>query len=309
MDSLALRHLEPQDHHLRRGVRQGRRPDLLRRRSSSSAPPSTRREDADITLQLHQAMWPHVAASDGLTLHLPEHRTADRGGAAEDRAQRRADRRRAARQRSRTSWAGACWSSSSRRMSWPGGRSTSDSPKQIGEIFFDKLKLPVVKKTPSGAPSTDEEVLQKLAEDYPLPKILLEYRGLSKLKSTYTDKLPKMVNAAHRPRAHQLRAGGRGDRPPGVERAQPAEHPDPHRRGPAHPRSLHRAARQRDRVGRLFADRAAHHGAHLGRRRACCARSPTARTSTAPPPPKSSASRRPRSAASSGATPRSSTSA
>jgi DNA polymerase-1 len=68
------------------------------------------------------------------------------------------------------------------------------SPKQIGEIFFEKLKLPVVKKTPSGAPSTDEEVLQKLAEDYPLPKVLLEYRSLSKLKSTYTDKLPKGIN-------------------------------------------------------------------------------------------------------------------
>jgi len=70
-----------------------------------------------------------------------------------------------------------------------------NSPKQIGEIFFEKLKLPVVKKTPSGSPSTDEEVLQKLAEDYPLPKVLLDYRSLSKLKSTYTDKLPKMVNA------------------------------------------------------------------------------------------------------------------
>ena len=68
------------------------------------------------------------------------------------------------------------------------------SPKQIGEIFFEKLKLPVVKKTPSRAPSTDEEVLQKLAEDYPLPKVLLEYRSLSKLKSTYTDKLPKGIN-------------------------------------------------------------------------------------------------------------------
>ncbi|MES2047352.1 MAG: DNA polymerase I [Pseudomonadota bacterium] len=71
-----------------------------------------------------------------------------------------------------------------------------NSPKQLGEIFFVKLGLPVVKKTPSGAPSTDEEVLQKLAEDYPLPKVLLEYRGLAKLKSTYTDKLPKMVNAS-----------------------------------------------------------------------------------------------------------------
>ncbi|MEJ5990236.1 DNA polymerase I [Ramlibacter sp. PS3R-8] len=68
------------------------------------------------------------------------------------------------------------------------------SPKQIGEIFFTKLGLPVVKKTASGAPSTDEEVLEKLAEDYPLPAKILEHRGLSKLKGTYTDKLPQMVH-------------------------------------------------------------------------------------------------------------------
>jgi DNA polymerase-1 len=69
-----------------------------------------------------------------------------------------------------------------------------NSPKQLGEILFGKLELPVVKKTATGQPSTDEEVLQKLAEDYPLPKCLLDYRGLAKLKSTYTDKLPLMVN-------------------------------------------------------------------------------------------------------------------
>ena len=69
------------------------------------------------------------------------------------------------------------------------------SPKQIGEIFFTKLGLPVVKKTPSGAPSTDEEVLEKLAEDFPLPAKLLEHRGLSKLKGTYTDKLAQMADA------------------------------------------------------------------------------------------------------------------
>ncbi|MDM4767208.1 DNA polymerase I [Pelomonas sp. SE-A7] len=69
------------------------------------------------------------------------------------------------------------------------------SPKQIGEILFNKLGLPVVKKTATGAPSTDEEVLDKLAEDYPLPAKILEYRGLAKLKSTYTDKLPLQVNA------------------------------------------------------------------------------------------------------------------
>ncbi|WP_432723313.1 DNA polymerase I [Jeongeupia wiesaeckerbachi] len=68
------------------------------------------------------------------------------------------------------------------------------SPKQIGEIFFEKLGLPVIKKTPKGAPSTDEDVLTELAKDFPLPKVLLENRSLSKLKSTYTDKLPTMVN-------------------------------------------------------------------------------------------------------------------
>lgn len=68
------------------------------------------------------------------------------------------------------------------------------SPKQIGEIFFTKLGLPVVKKTPNGAPSTDEEVLEKLAQDYPLPATILEHRGLSKLKNTYTDKLAQLAN-------------------------------------------------------------------------------------------------------------------
>jgi DNA polymerase-1 len=70
-----------------------------------------------------------------------------------------------------------------------------NSPKQIQEILFGRLKLPIVKKTPSGVPSTKEDVLQQLALDYPLPKILLDYRSLAKLKSTYTDKLPRMVNA------------------------------------------------------------------------------------------------------------------
>ncbi|RYF78227.1 MAG: DNA polymerase I, partial [Comamonadaceae bacterium] len=68
------------------------------------------------------------------------------------------------------------------------------SPKQIGEIFFEKLGLPVIKKTAKGAASTDEEVLEKLAEDFPLPKKILEHRGLSKLKGTYTDKLGQLAN-------------------------------------------------------------------------------------------------------------------
>ena len=70
------------------------------------------------------------------------------------------------------------------------------SPKQLQKILFEDLKIPVIKKTPKGAPSTAEEVLQELALDYPLPKVILENRGLSKLKSTYTDKLPLMVQGA-----------------------------------------------------------------------------------------------------------------
>ncbi|CED70173.1 DNA polymerase I [Aliivibrio wodanis] len=69
-----------------------------------------------------------------------------------------------------------------------------NSPKQLQVILFEKMELPVIKKTPSGAASTNEEVLQELALEYELPKLILEYRGLAKLKSTYTDKLPKMIN-------------------------------------------------------------------------------------------------------------------
>ena len=75
-----------------------------------------------------------------------------------------------------------------------GGPFNLGSPKQLCEILFERMQLPVRKKTATGQPSTDEEVLQELAADYPLPKVLLEYRALSKLKSTYTDKLPAMVN-------------------------------------------------------------------------------------------------------------------
>lgn len=68
------------------------------------------------------------------------------------------------------------------------------STKQLQAILYEKQKLPVLKKTPGGAPSTNEEVLAELALDYPLPKVILEYRGLAKLKTTYTDKLPLMIN-------------------------------------------------------------------------------------------------------------------
>jgi DNA polymerase-1 len=75
-----------------------------------------------------------------------------------------------------------------------GGVFNVDSPKQLQEILFGKLGIPVVRKTPTGQPSTAEDVLEELAETYPLPKLILEYRGIAKLKSTYTDNLPQQIN-------------------------------------------------------------------------------------------------------------------
>jgi DNA polymerase-1 len=69
------------------------------------------------------------------------------------------------------------------------------SPKQLQEVLFDELNLPVIRKTPKGQPSTAEDVLAELAPDYPLPQLILDYRSLSKLKSTYTDKLPMQISS------------------------------------------------------------------------------------------------------------------
>ncbi|RKR37489.1 DNA polymerase I [Paraburkholderia sp. BL17N1] len=151
-------------------------------------------EDADITLRLHQALYPQVAAEKTLeyvyrAIELPTSRVLrkmERTGVLIDAEKLR---------QQSSEIATRLIQLESEAYVLAGGEFNLGSPKQIGQIFFEKLELPVVKKTPSGAPSTDEEVLQKLAEDYPLPKILLEHRGLSKLKSTYTDKLPRMVNA------------------------------------------------------------------------------------------------------------------
>jgi DNA polymerase-1 len=150
-------------------------------------------EDSDITLRLHEAMLGHVE-SDAKLLHIYreiEMPTAvvlqkiERNGVLID----------AALLDTQSAELGARIAELELKAhELAGGPFNLGSPKQIGEIFFGKLQLPVIKKTPTGAPSTDEEVLEKLAEDYPLPKVLLEYRSLSKLKSTYTDKLPKMVN-------------------------------------------------------------------------------------------------------------------
>jgi len=193
MDSLALRHLERKtisfEEVCGKGASQIGFDQVDIERATAYAA-----EDADITLQLHQAMWPQVEPYDKLRfiydkIELPTSvvlQKIERNGVLINRdllatqsheiGNRLLELEQKAYELAEQPF-------------------NLNSPKQLGEIFFGKLGLPVVKKTPSGAPSTDEEVLQKLAEDYPLPKVLLEYRGLAKLKSTYTDKLPKMVNS------------------------------------------------------------------------------------------------------------------
>ena len=150
-------------------------------------------EDSEMTLQVHQALWPLLQAEPRLRdvyerIEMPVARVLqriERNGVLIDPAvlsqqSQELGERMLALERESHELAGQPFN--------------MGSPKQIGEILFGKLGLPVVKKTVSGAPSTDEEVLAKLAEDYPLPAKLLEHRSLAKLKGTYTDKLPLMVN-------------------------------------------------------------------------------------------------------------------
>ncbi len=152
-------------------------------------------EDADLALRLHRQLWPELAQSDALKQVfekiemplVPVLSRIERHGALVDAkllgqqslelGQRMVELERKA-------------------FELAGEEFNLGSPKQLGAILFEKQQLPVIKKTPTGAPSTAEEVLQELALDYPLPKVLMEYRGLAKLKSTYTDKLPQMINPA-----------------------------------------------------------------------------------------------------------------
>ena len=150
-------------------------------------------EDADITLRLHQVLWPKVAGEAALKKVfeeielplVPVLSRIERTGALVDdtllfqQSQELSERL-----------------AELETQAWDlaGQQFNLASPKQLGEILFEKLQIPVLKKTAKGAPSTKEEVLQELALDYPLPKVLLEHRGLAKLKSTYTDKLPTMIN-------------------------------------------------------------------------------------------------------------------
>ncbi len=152
-------------------------------------------EDAEVTLALHQTLWPRLEASAPLRyvyeqIEMPVSKILfdmERTGVLIDRERLAAQSAQIARRLAELE---------ERAQELAGQPFNLGSPKQIGEILFGVLKLPVTKKTASGAPSTDEEVLEKLAEDYPLPKALLEHRGLAKLKSTYCDKLAASVDAA-----------------------------------------------------------------------------------------------------------------
>ena len=152
-------------------------------------------EDADITLRLHRALCPQVERDEKTcriyreiempVMHVLQ--KMERNGVLIDMELLRELSR---------EFGGKMIEIEAKAHEQAGQPFNVNSPRQIQEILFDKHKLPVLKKTPSGTPSTDEDVLEQLALDHPLPKLILEYRGLSKLKSTYTDKLPQMINAA-----------------------------------------------------------------------------------------------------------------
>lgn len=152
-------------------------------------------EDADITLQLHQTLYPQIEREAGLLriyhdLELPVQDILfrmERRGVLIDIAMLQA-------QSHELGMKLVALETQAHELA--GQPFNLGSPKQLQEILFGKLGIKPLKKTPSGAPSTDEDVLQELALDHPLPKVLLEYRALAKLKSTYTDKLPKMVDRA-----------------------------------------------------------------------------------------------------------------
>ena len=152
-------------------------------------------EDADITLQLHQAIWPQIEAVPALKFVyenieqplVPVLFRMERTGVLVDRALLKAQS---------TELATRMLELQTQAHKEAGGVFNVDSPKQLQEILFGKLGIPVMRKTPTGQPSTAEDVLEELAETYPLPRLILEYRGMAKLKSTYTDNLPLQINPA-----------------------------------------------------------------------------------------------------------------
>jgi DNA polymerase-1 len=150
-------------------------------------------EDADITLQLHRHLYPQIAADPKLdhvyaAIEIPVREVLfrmEREGVMIDAALLNAQSR---------ELGDKAMALEQQAYALAGQPFNLGSPRQLGEILFQKMQLPTLRKTATGQPSTDEDVLTELAANYPLPKVLLEHRALTKLKSTYTDKLPSMVN-------------------------------------------------------------------------------------------------------------------
>jgi len=193
MDSLALKYLGHKTIHFEDIAGKGTRQLTFNQIKLEEAGPYAA-EDADITLRLHGVLWPRLAelagprkVFDEIEMPLvPILSRIERQGALISRELLVAQSEELGKR---------LLELESRAHELAGQEFNLGSPKQLGEILFQKLELPVIKKTPKGAPSTAEEVLAELALDYPLPKLLLEHRSLSKLKSTYTDKLPEMINS------------------------------------------------------------------------------------------------------------------
>jgi DNA polymerase-1 len=151
-------------------------------------------EDADVTLRLHQALWPRLQAIPELEklyteIELPLVKVLQKM----ERAGVRVDRDMLRRQSEELAETMARIEASAHHEA--GGPFNLGSPKQLQEVLYERLALPVLGKTPKGQPSTAESVLQELAANYPLPRLVLEYRALAKLKSTYTDKLPAEIDS------------------------------------------------------------------------------------------------------------------
>lgn len=192
MDSLALKYLGHKTIHFEDIAGKGAKQLTFDQIKLEEAGPYAA-EDADITLRLHETLWPKLKEEAGprsvfndIEIPLvPLLSQIERDGALISR-ELLAEQSVELGERLSTL--------EHQAFELAGQEFNLGSPKQLGEILFERLELPVIKKTPKGAPSTAEEVLVELALDYPLPKLLLEFRSLSKLKSTYTDKLPEMIN-------------------------------------------------------------------------------------------------------------------
>ena len=151
-------------------------------------------EDADVSLKLHHALWPALEAEADLRrVYLEIERPLIHVLQRMERTGVLVDARMLAKQSSELAEAMAAAEAEAYEAA--GGKFNLGSPKQLQEILYDRLELPVLGKTPKGQPSTAESVLAELAEEYELPALILKHRGLAKLKSTYTDKLPREINA------------------------------------------------------------------------------------------------------------------